>query len=584
MSKERKIKTSHLFKKLSVYMKPYMGRYIFAQILGLLSIVLEMSGTIIISIVVNGLTKGNITLERIIIWAVLYLGISVLLSASMAYIQKLILLHIGQNVVFSIREDIYNHIVNMSLSDINEIPVGKLITRLTSDANAVNELFTKTLTMIIRNLVTTITALVIMAIISIRLSVIILCITPVILFITYMFSKYSKYKYRIIRESYTEFNTFISENIDGVRVIKAYNKEDKQYKKFEYLNKRVLKNNVTQTTVFALFRPLIYSIHLICVLFILYYGGLLAIEGVILPGIIIAFYSYSSYYFDPIQEIAEYINEFEDSLSSVEKICNILEIKNNIVDTKNPIDIKNMKGKIEFRNVYFRYNEAQDYILKDVSFVINPGESVAFVGPTGGGKSTIINLIERNYEISSGEILIDDVNIKNISLSSLRNNIGLMLQNVYLFNGSIKDNITLFSECDDDLVIEASKKVMLDEIVNKLPDGYDYIVKEKGSNFSSGERQLISFARAILTRPPVMILDEATANIDSKTEQVIQNGLINMSTLGTMIIVAHRLSTIKHSDHIFVISNGRIVEDGNHKELIDKEGMYYNLYISQYKS
>lgn len=576
--------TSVVFKRLFKYLTCNKIKYIFCQILGLVSIVIELMGPVILSKVINDFTAGSMNFNRLIFYALSYLLFSVLASGILSLIQKMTLAKIGEVVVYNMREDIFMHIMGLSHKEFSNIPTGVLITRITSDAKSVSELFTKTLTTIIRNISTLITALIIMIIISIKLSLIVLAITPILLILTILFAKYSKYKYSNVRNHQTALNVFVSENIDGVRVVKAYNKEDKQYVKFNELNKKLCKVNIEQTVVFAIFRPLIYSIHLVCVLLLLYYGGSLVIKGAATAGTIVVFYSYSSYYFDPIQEIAEQLNSLSDSISSAEKIFNLLDIKASVELTDDGIKLDSFNGEIEFKNVYFRYNSNQNYILENISFKINPGETIALVGPTGGGKSTIINLIMRNYEIESGEILIDGINIKDINIKSLRRNIGYMLQDVHLFSGTVMENIKLFdSDINDEMVYDASRLTSFDMVVDRLDNKYDSYVHEKGENFSQGERQLMSFARAVASHPKMMILDEATANIDSKTESVIQNSLESIKNLGTMIIVAHRLSTIKHANRIFVINHGRIEEDGSHDDLMKKEGMYYNLYISQYK-
>ena len=446
-----------------------------------------------------------------------------------------------------------------------------------------NELFTKTMINMIRDILTSAVALIIMVIVSYKLFLYVLLFTPLLIILTFVFQKFSRKMYRNVRNSSTDLNTFISESINGIRVIKAYANEEKEIKAFNKKNKEVLKNNMLQMAVFAIFRPLIYSIYLISVVTILYFGGISAISGILSAGVIVAFYSYISYYYDPIVDLAELLNTFEESLSSCEKIFVFLDIKSSIKND-GKIILNDFKGKIEFKNVYFKYNKDSKYILEDVSFVINPGETIALVGPTGGGKSTIINLIERNYDIDSGMILIDDINILDIEISSLRNNIGFMLQDVHLFSGTIMDNIKLFDETITDVeAITASKRVEAYDMINSLEGGFNYLIYENGMNLSQGQRQLISFSRAMASNPKMMILDEATANIDTKTESLIQKGILELEKGRTMIIVAHRLSTIKHASRIFVINNGKIAEDGSHSELINKKGMYYNLYLSQYK-
>jgi len=580
---ERKMKRGEILSRLFKYTSKYKGLYILALFFGFLAVICELIGPLMLSRVVDLLTGGDITLKSVIFMASIYLIVSVFVSQIFLFIERWLLVHIGQKIVYRIREDIFIHVMSLSHKEFTSIPTGKLVTRITSDTLTLNEMFTKTLVNMIRDLITAFVAIIIMILVSPKMSLYILAFTPLLLIITYFFAKFSKNMYRHVRNAQTEMNTFLSESINGIRVIKAYSVEDKERRVFREKNNKVLKNNMLQMSVFAIFRPIIYSIYLISVLVILYFGGKDALAGGISAAVIVAFYSYISYYYDPIVDFAELLNTFEDSLSSCEKIFVLLDVKPSIVNNGGKV-LDTFKGKIEFRHVYFKYNNDSRYILEDVSFVINPGETIALVGPTGGGKSTIINLIERNYDILSGEILIDDINILDIDLSYLRKNIGMMLQDVHLFSGTVMDNIRLFdTSITDEMCIEASKKVSAYDMINELSKGFDTTIYENGMNLSQGQRQLLSFTRAMALNPKMMILDEATANIDTKTESLIQEGILELEKGRTMIIVAHRLSTIKHASRIFVVNNGRIAEEGSHNDLMKKKGLYYTLYLSQYK-
>ncbi|MCR5705576.1 MAG: ABC transporter ATP-binding protein/permease [Acholeplasmatales bacterium] len=580
---ERKMKRGEILSRLFKYTSKYKGQYILALFFGFLAVICELIGPLMLSKVVDELTDGSITIKYIIEMTTIYLVVSVFISQLFLFIERWMLVHIGQKIVYSIREDIFIHVLSLSHKEFTSIPTGKLVTRITSDTLTLNEMFTKTLVNMIRDLITALVAIVIMVIVSAKMSLYILAFTPLLLVITYFFARFSKNMYRHVRNAQTDMNTFLSESINGIRVIKAYSVEDKERKVFKEKNRRVLKTNILQMSVFAVFRPIIYSIYLVSVLVILYFGGRDAIAGGISAAVIVAFYSYISYYYDPIVDLAELLNTFEDSLSSCEKIFVLLDIKPTIVNCGSKT-LPSFSGKIEFRHVYFKYNKDSRYILEDVSFIINPGETIALVGPTGGGKSTIINLIERNYDIEKGEIFIDDINILDLDLNELRRNIGMMLQDVHLFSGSIMDNIRLFDDTiTDNMCIEASKKVSAYDMIEGLSDGFNTTIYENGMNLSQGQRQLISFTRAMAANPSMMILDEATANIDTKTEALIQEGILELEKGRTMIIVAHRLSTIKHASRIFVVNNGRIVEEGSHNDLMRVKGLYYNLYLSQYK-
>ena len=581
--KNNEMKRREVLKRLFTYTKKYRFKYIIALLCGAIAVILELIGPLMLAEVVDRIADLSINKKNIITFTLIFLGVSVFASQAFLFIERWILVSIGQKIVYEIREEIFLHTLSLSNKEFVSIKTGRLVTRITSDTLTLNEMFTSTLVNMIRDILTSLIAIIIMVVISVKISMYVLLFTPLLLLLTYFFARFSRKMYRRVRNTQTDLNTLISESINGIRVIKAYNAEDKERMEFKKKNGKLLKANLLQMGVFAFFRPLIYSIHLICVLMILYFGGKMAIEGTIGAMVIVAFYSYISYFFDPIIDIAELMNTFEDSLSSCEKIFLHLDIKPSIVND-GKIKINNLKGKIEFKNVYFKYNKDSRYILKNVSFVINPGETIALVGPTGGGKSTIINLIERNYDIESGEILIDDINILDLDLDYLRKNIGVMLQDVHLFSGSIMDNIRLFDDTiTDEMCIEASKRVSAYDMILKMQNGFNTLVYENGMNLSQGERQLLSFSRAMASNPAMMILDEATANIDTKTEALIQNGILELEKNGTMIIVAHRLSTIKHANKIFVVNNGTIVEQGSHDELMSIGGLYYNLYLSQYK-
>ncbi len=581
---EHKISRKKVFKNLLSYTKKYRLQYTLAFILGFFAVLTELIGPILLANVVKNLTSDSISMKYIILQMFLYFLIAVFISLILIIVERIILIRLGQKIVYKIREGIFIHTLSLSHKEFTQIPTGKLVTRLTQDTFVINEMFTSTIVNMIRDVITALVSIIIMVYVSFKLSLIVFMFTPILLIITYIFITFSKKMYRVVKDNSTNANTFIAESINGIRVIKAYNTEEKEKEVFKDKNNKLFRSNIKQMSVFAIFRPLIYSIYLISILMILYFGGKMALDGVISSSVIVAFYSYVSYYYDPIVDFAELLNTFEDSLSSCEKIFILLDIKPSIVNSGNII-LDDFKGEIEFSHVYFKYNEDANYILKDVSFRVNAGETIALVGPTGGGKSTIINLIERNYDVTEGHIYIDGIDIKDIDINSLRKNIGMMLQDVHLFSGSVYDNIRLFDESiTNEDCIEAAKKVSAYEMIESLEKGFDTTLYENGVNLSGGQRQLISFSRAIASKPKMMILDEATANIDTKTESLIQKGIEELEKGRTMIIVAHRLSTIKHATRILVISCGTIIEEGSHNELMNKKGVYYNLYLSQYEN
>ena len=426
-----------------------------------------------------------------------------------------------------------------------------------------------------------------MFLVNIKLALIVLCFAPFIVYFTVIFRKFSRKAYREVKNNITDINTFLSENLSGIKITQIFNQENKKFKDFNVKNKKLETSALKQTLTFAIFRPCVYMLYIFSVIVLFYVAATSVINGVEVFGqfitysTIIIFYQYLSSFFNPIQNLAEQFNRLQAAFASSEKIFTVMDMRSEIVDDKDAIELDEIRGEIEFRNVWFSYVE-NEWVLKGVSFKVLANQTVAFVGATGSGKSTILSLIVRNYDIQKGEILIDGINIKKIKISSLRKHFGQMLQDVFIFSGTIKSNIVLKEDSiSDDDVREACNYVNANYFINKLKNGLDEEVLERGNNFSSGQRQLLSFARTIAHKPSVIILDEATANIDTETEKLIQNSLEKMMNIGTMLIVAHRLSTIQHADNIIVLSHGEIIEQGSHQELLKKKGSYYNLYNIQ---
>jgi ATP-binding cassette subfamily B protein len=487
----------------------------------------------------------------------------------------------AQDIILDLRADVFKHIQTLSIDQLHKVPVGKWVTRATNDVNSLMSFFSDVLISIISNIMFLLSIIVMVLIKSWQLALVDLAFIPVIAAVSFVFAHYSRKHYRLVRSSISSLNGFLSENLAGMETIQVFNQEERKKEEFDVISKKLRKNDWDAVTVFAIFRPLIYLLYTGAIISIFAYGLRMVDQGLITIGTMYSFYLYTEYLFYPIQNIANQFNSVQSALAGAERVIIVLDTKSEIVDEKDSHDVDKLKGKIEFKHVWFAY-KGDHWILKDVSFVINPGDTVAFVGETGAGKSTIINLMVRNYDIQKGEILIDDMPIKSITLSSLRRNIGEMLQDVFLFSGTVKSNISLDEPTiTDEEIKEAAEYVGADSFIEKLNKKYDEPVLENGNNFSQGQRQLISFARVVSYKPSLIVLDEATANIDTETEVIIQDSLEKIKSIGTMVMVAHRLSTIKHASMIYVVDHGEIVEQGNHQSLLKKRGIYYNLYKLQ---
>lgn len=498
------------------------------------------------------------------------------------YYQTLLLNYTGQKIIYAIRDEIFQHVESLSLQFFSKHPVGKIVTRITNDTETLNEMYTSVIANTVKSIITLIGIVIMMFVLNVSLTLYVLAIMPLIIIITFWFRKSSKKVYSEITTRVAKINTFLSEHISGMKIVQVFARESQTYKTFEKENNKLKKAYLKQLKLFSIFRPSMYLMYILGLFIILIIGANKIFQNQITIGILIIFIQYISNFFDPIQQLAEQFNIIQSAMASAEKIFILLDNKSKIKDDTNAIDLEEVKGKIEFRNVWFAY-EKEEWVLRDVSFVVNEGETVAFVGATGAGKTSILSLIMRYYDIQKGEILLDDVNIKNIKISSLRKYFGQMLQDVFLFTGNIKSNIRLKNDLiTDKEIVEASKYVNAHHFVKKLPNKYDEKVYEGGMTFSAGQRQLLSFARTLAFKPSILILDEATANIDTETEQLIQDALLKLMKNRTTLVVAHRLSTIQHADQIILLNKGKIREKGNHQELLERKGLYYQLYQLQF--
>lgn len=602
---DRHMSDREIIKRTWPYVKPYAKKIGLVLFVMLIMIVLELLGVTLPGYVTSSLgnlvkefSDGSIRLSNMqkvfeICMAVLIVNLA---NSLLLYITTMSLQRIGQSIIYDLRIMVFEHIDNMSIAQINEIPVGTLVTRVTSDTNALSDLFTDTIVQLIKNLLLLIGVIVVMYLIDWRMASIMMLFLPIIAISSLIFRKLSRSNYRRVRKSFSVMNAFLNENISGMKITQIFNQEKQKEAEFKRLNAEIVKTRKTDIKIFATFRPFITLLYYAAFALVFGYGTYFCIcYGIVawpllgsyislsVIGIIEIFYSLVGRFFNPIQTLADQLNALQKAFTSCERLYNLLDIKPDFRNRENALEIEHFNGDIEFKNVWFAYKEGE-WILKDVSLHIKPKQVVAFVGATGAGKTTILQLIVRNYDIQKGQILIDGIDIRDIDIKCLRRGIGQMLQDVFLFSGSIKSNINLRDDSIPDAdIVEACKYVNADQFIDKLPKGLDEEVLEGGNNFSSGQRQLLSFARTVVHHPQILILDEATANIDTETEKIIQDSLLKMMNIGTMLIVAHRLSTIQHADNIICLQKGQIIEQGNHQDLLKQKGYYYNLYRLQYE-
>ena len=586
MGFERSMADGEILRRLFGYAKPYWNQFIVVGFLVLFSIAYDIASPLIVGYI-EELVGGDFALRSLYVSVTVYGGVLVF-SMGSTYLQAVILQRVGQRIISDLREDLFTHIESLSHGQLNDIPVGKLVTRVTNDTNAISMMFTNLLVNLTKNAFVILGILAAMLCLNYALTLMVLCFVPFILLFTVIFRKFSRRAYRKVKDATTDINTYLSENLSGIKVTQIFGREDEKMEEFRQKSQTLAKATQEQIFVFGVFRPLVYMLYISSILCLFYLGGMGHLDHVsflgqtISSGTIVTFYMYISKFFTPIQNLAEQFNWLQSALASSEKVFSIMDIQPQMTDAPDAIELDEVKGDIEFRDVWFSYVPGE-WVLQGVSFHVEPRQTVAFVGSTGSGKSTILSLICRNYEFQKGEILIDGIDIRKIKISSLRRHFGQMLQDVFLFSGTIRSNIVLREEnISDDEIMKVCRYVNADHFIDKLEHGLDEEVRERGNNFSAGQRQLLSFARTILHKPSVMILDEATANIDTETELLIQDSLEKMRSVGTMLIVAHRLSTIQHADNIIVLSHGKILEQGTHQQLLAAHGRYYQLYTLQY--
>lgn len=573
------IPSKEMYKRIWRYLKPEAARFVGAMLLILVNVVLDIILPLFVSRITNNLKSDGINLEFIIGMAVAYLAIGVFNQAFLVW-ESMLLQKAGQSIIYTLRTEVFEHIEKLSQNQFDEMPVGSLVTRVASYTASMSDLFTNVIVNVIRNVLTVVGVYGIMLYISWQLSLVMLAFIVVVFVTSFVFRKIVRKVFTKERQYISDLNTFLNENLSGMKLIQIFNRQKKKDDEFLQKNENLRKSRYAVVLAFGIYRPFITLLYISSIAVTFWLGMEFGLDA----GMIVAFYLYLSRFFNPIQNLADQLNNLQKATTASERLFNLLDVKPEIRDREDAVTVDKFEGKIEFKNVWFAYKD-EDWILKDVSFTINPKETCAFVGATGAGKTTILSLIVRNYEIQKGQILIDGRDISTIEIHSLRRGIGQMLQDVFLFSGTVRSNITLNDESFTDEEIEAAcKYVNADTFVSSQEHGLDEEVIERGENFSQGQRQLLSFARTVLHKPQILILDEATANIDTETEVVIQKSLENIRNIGTMLVVAHRLSTIQHADQIIVLQNGRIIEKGTHQQLLKNKGYYHKLYELQFEN
>ncbi len=587
MGFDRNMADSEIIRRLLAYARPYWKQFALTLVIMLFSIVYDLVSPLLVANI-QALVKGEFQLPQLYLRVAVYASI-LLISLVCTYFQAMILQKTGQKILSQIRLDVFTHIESLSHEQLNNIPVGKLVTRVSNDPNAISYMFTNILVTLVKNVMVIFGVLGAMLLLNYALTLMVLCFVPFVVLFTVYFRKFSRKVHRSVNDATTDINTYLSENLSGIKITQIVNQEDRKMADFVARSRKLRQAKQARMFVFGIFRPMVYMLYISSVMCLFYFGARGHIQDQVFLGqiitsdVVVAFYMYISKFFNPIQTLAEQFDMLQRSFASAEKIFTILDMEPEVVDEEDAIDLEEIRGEIEFKDVWFAYKPGE-WVLKGVSFHVSPRQTVAFVGSTGSGKTTILSLICRNYDIQKGQILIDGIDIRKIRIASLRRHFGQMLQDVFLFAGDIRSNLVLRSEgIPDEDVWQAARYVNADTFLKKLEGGLGEVVRERGNNFSAGQRQLLSFARTILHKPSVMILDEATANIDTETELLIQDSLEKMRSIGTMLIVAHRLSTIQHADNIILLSQGVIQEQGTHQELLRQKGRYYQLYTLQYE-
>ena len=572
---------ARLMKRLLTYAARYWYFFVLAVFLLFASTAADLARPYLMGLTIDNFIKAGDTA------ALNQMGLYFLILVVAAFLFNLfqiyVLSYTGQSIIYNLRQQLFSHLQKMPLSYFDKNPIGRLVTRVTNDTETLNDMYTNVLVTLIKDFVLLTGTVIIMFRLNVRLSLVTLAVMPVVIVLTIFFRIKIRKVYRNVRITLAKINSAISENISGMRIIQMFHREKENFDKFSETGKEYQKAVMKEVVTFGLFRPVIEMLASFALALLIWFGGRDVLQGTLTFGVLFAFINYISMLFQPINDLAEKYNILQSSMAASERVFLILDTPMEENDGTKHLYNTTLIGEIEFKNVWFAYNKG-DWVLRDVSFKVPAGQTIAIVGATGAGKTSIISLMSRMYEIQQGEILIDGINIKELSKDELRRYIGVVLQDVFLFSGKLKDNIRLNEDdISDDKIKAVAQYINADGFISKLPDGYDTEVMERGSTFSSGQRQLLAFARALAFDPTILVLDEATSNIDTETELLIQDALGKLTQNRTTIVIAHRLSTIQHADNIIVLHKGKVRESGNHQELLARKGMYYSLYLLQYQ-
>ncbi|MFZ5815954.1 MAG: ABC transporter ATP-binding protein [Bacillota bacterium] len=581
-----KVYDSKLMARLLTYARPHWKALLLCVIMLGVAVSLHLSQSLLIRMAVDDYIRSGVhtpEAEAGILRIAYILAAVLVLHFVVAYGEVLLLQFTGQKIIYAIRRQVFGHLQRLHLQFFDANPAGRLVTRVTNDTETLNEMYTSVLVNLFRDLFMLVGAAAIMLNTHLELALVSLALVPLVAYVTRLVAVKARNAWREVRVRLARINAFLAEHINGMKVVQLFAREAKTYAEFKQENDEYNAASWKQLMVWAVFRPILDVLAHASITLVLWYGGLRAIEGDVTPGIVFLFVSLTRQFFEPLMQLAEKFNILQSAMASSERLFKLLDTEPAIVDPPNPRPLGPVTGRVEFRNVWFAYNQ-EEWVLKDVSFEARPGQTIAFVGHTGAGKSSIINLLSRFYDVQKGEVLVNGINVKELSTAELRRAIGLVAQDVFLFTGDIKSNIRLGNEAiSDERLREAAVTVGADEFIQSLQAGYDEPVVERGATLSAGQRQLISFARALAFDPPILVLDEATASVDSETEAVIQRALRRLTQGRTTFIVAHRLSTIQHADQIIVLHKGRIHEQGTHEQLLAKQGLYYKLWRLQFE-